>query len=462
MHAKYKLAPMSARPTERLLEHIADSRIDRWQDDAIAACKTFVLDSLGVALSGTRVPQVKVLCALTANWGAGHEARVIGSGERTTLRAAAFLNSYQIHNQEWDAVHEPAVVHPMAVVLACLLAWSEKQRGVSGQAFINACCLAVDVATTIGAAAHNKLRFFRPAMCGALGAAAGMARLAGLTPSATHSALGLTYSQLSGTMQAHLEGSPMLPMQIGFNARAAIDAIELAQRGIQGPLDFLEGPFGYFTLIDPDWDPNEFESLGRVAQVTRLSHKPFPSGRATHGGVDGTLTLMAELECVANDIERIHVYAPPLVRQLVDRTPRADMTPSYARLCLPYVVATAALQGTVNVEDFTPQAIATPARLELAARVHPLPDGNPAPNALVPQRVTLRLRDGREAECALPAVLGSPDKPLSQEQHLTKFRRAAHSGLRPLPLTQVEGLIQTVDKLEHLADISKLFDQLVF
>ncbi len=115
---------------------------------------------------------------------------------------------------------------------------------------------------------------------------------------ATHSALGLAYSQLSGTMQAHIEGSDMLPMQIAFNARSAFDAIALAQRDVVGPLNFLEGPFGYFALIDPEWSPEPFAELGRVAQITRLSHKPFPSGRATHGGVDGTLTLQRQLGCV--------------------------------------------------------------------------------------------------------------------------------------------------------------------
>ena len=190
--------------------------------------------------------------------------------------SAAFVNGYQIHNQEWDCVHEPAVVHPMAVVLATLLAWAEARGGVSGRELILGCSVAVDVATTIGSAARNKLRFFRPAMCGALGATAGIAAMLRLDAATTRSALGIAYSQLSGTMQAHVEGSPVLPMQIGFNTRAALVAIEMARRGITGPGDFLEGPFGYFALIDPDWDPAPFADLGRVRRVTELSHKPYP------------------------------------------------------------------------------------------------------------------------------------------------------------------------------------------
>ncbi len=453
---------MTPSATDRLLAHIADSSNRNWSPEAVLACKVFALDTLGVALSGSRVPAVRLLRELTDTWGRGQEARVIGTGECLTRQAAAFLNSYQIHNQEWDSVHEPAVVHPMAVVFATLLAWADAERGVSGQRFLSACCIAVDVACSIGAAARNKLRFFRPAMCGALGATAGLAQLAGLSHAATRSALGLCYSQLSGTMQAHVEGSAMLPMQISFNTRAALDALALAQRGIVGPLNFLEGPFGYFSLIDPDWDTSAFESLGQTAEITRLSHKPFPSGRATHGGVDGALTLRRQLRFAVEDIVELRVYAPPLVRQLVDRLATSDMTPSYARLCLPYVVATALITGDVGVEDFAPLQLMNESRLRLANRIKVLPDSNPAPNALTPQRVAVTLRDGRESSVDLAAVLGAPGKPLSQAQHLAKFRRAAQSGLRPLPLSKVDALIAAVDRLDELADVRELFNHLEF
>jgi 2-methylcitrate dehydratase PrpD len=123
----------------------------------------------------------------------------LGTGERVPAATAAFLNGYQIHNQEWDCVHEPAVVHPMAVVLSTLLAYADARGGIDGRRFMRACSTAVDVAASIGCAARNKLRFSRPAMCGALGATAGLAQLNGCDEATTCSALGLAYSQLSGT-----------------------------------------------------------------------------------------------------------------------------------------------------------------------------------------------------------------------------------------------------------------------
>jgi 2-methylcitrate dehydratase PrpD len=404
------------------------------------------------------VPAVQALQALASTWGRSDAARLWGSGERVSPVAAAFVNGYQIHNQEWDCVHEPAVVHPMAVVLATLLAHCDARGGVDGRRFIAACCTAVDIATTIGSAVSNKLRFFRPAMCGALGVTAGLAQLRDFDTATAGSALGLCYSQLSGTMQAHVEGSPVLPMQIGFNARAALDAVELAAHGVAGPRHFLEGPFGYFTLIDPDWDAQAFEQLRSTPQMPRLSHKPFPGGRATHGGVDGALTLMAQHRFMVDALQELRVLAPPLVMQLVDRAPHADMTPSYARLCLPYIVATALMRGTVDVLDFEPHALRDPERLALAARIRPILDRNPAVNALAPQRVEATLRDGRELAIDLPAVLGAPDRPLSREQHLAKFRRAASSGAQSFDATRIARLIERVDELDTIDDMRSLID----
>jgi 2-methylcitrate dehydratase PrpD len=447
--------------THRLVEHVVGASFEQLPPDTVEAAQIFILDSLGVALSGTRVPMVRELEAIADDWGSGTAARIWGSGRRVPTGTAAFINGYQIHNQEWDCVHEPAVVHPMAVVLSTLVAHAEARGGVSGRELITACSVAVDVATGIGRAARNKLRFFRPAMCGALGATAGLAHIEGLDAETTRSALGLAYSQLSGTMQAHIEGSPVLPMQIGFNTRAALNAIAMAPRGIRGPRHFLEGPFGYFSLIDPDWDPAEFDALEQRAAIAELSHKPFPSGRATHGGVDGVLSLQAAHGFTVDLVKEIRVFAPPLVIQLVDRAPSATMAPSYARLCLPYVAATALLRGNVDVEDFELSALADPTRLALAAKIRVLRDENPSLNALAPQRVEVSLLDGRELAIDLPAVLGAPGRPLGRERHLVKFRRAAASGLRPMRLESVEALIRLVDDLPQLDDVRTLVDALI-
>lgn len=447
--------------TRALVEHAVTQTIERLPQGAADATRTFLLDSLGVGICGSRVPLVADMKSLAASWGEGRSSRIWVTGERVPMDSAAFINGYQIHNQEFDCVHEPAVVHPMAVVAGTLLAYADARGGVSGEELLVALSTAVDVATTIGSAATNKLRFFRPAMCGALGAVAGIANLEHLDRDTTWSAFGLAYSQLSGTMQAHVEGSPVLPMQIGFNARAALSAVHLAKRGIQGPRDFLFGAFGYYALFDNEMTVAPFEGLGRVARMAEISHKPFPSGRATHGGVDGLLTLQAEHGFTADDVAEARVIAPPLVIQLVDRKPSEGMAPSYARLCLPYVAACALTNGTVDVDDFDRAKLDDANRLALSARIRVVKDANPSLNALAPQRVEVDLRSGKKLSMDLPAVLGSPNRPLTRERHLAKFRGACRKGAIPLDTARIETLITTVDRLESVTDVRQLIDLLI-
>src|SRR6185295_3150418 len=181
-------------------------------------------------------------------WGQLGETRVWGNGKRLPAPAAAMCNAYQVHNSEFDCVHEEAVVHAMTVVLPVAIAGAERRRGVSGPDLITAVTLGVDVAAGLGVAATTGLRFFRPATAGAFGGTAALGKLMGFDRATMINAFSIAYGQCSGTMQAHSEGSTLLAMQVGFNARNAVVACDLAARGFEGPKNVLEGPFGYFTL----------------------------------------------------------------------------------------------------------------------------------------------------------------------------------------------------------------------
>lgn len=402
---------------DRIVAHLARVAADGAPAAARSAAKLFVADTLGVGIAGAAAPWQAAVLDMARAAGGGAEAAVWGTGERLPLPAAAMVNAYQVHCQEFDCVHEGAVVHPLAAVLPCLLGWAEREGGVSGAALLDAVVAAVDVAATLGLCSRAPMRFFRPANAGGFGATAGLALLAGLDEERTRDALGIYYGQCAGTMQAHAEASPQLAMQIGFAARSAVTAIELARRGMPGPRAPIGGPFGYFALFDGKADPAPFDRLGAEWRVCELSHKPFPSGRATHGGIAG----LQRLGVAAERVRAGRFLVPPLTRRLVGRPATADMAVAYARLCLPYVGAVCLRRGTVGLGDFTPAALADPETLALAARLSVQADANPDPNALAPVRVELDLDDGGTVRCDVAAMLGSPANPLSPAAARAKF-----------------------------------------
>ena len=458
------------RLTEPLIEHAVGLAYSDLSEAALARTRIFLMDSIAVGLSGSgpQVPLSQVVRASAGALGAGRAARVWVTGEPLPAASAAMVNGYQIHSQEFDCVHMPAVVHPMAVILSALMAAAEQRANaegspVDGKTFLTAVNVAVDVATLIGISARAPMRFFRPAMCGALGAAAGIARLHGADTETVRSLLGLTYSNLSGTMQAHIEGSPTLAMQVALNAHGVLSCWELARRGFPAPRDMLEGPFGYLPLIEGAHDigPSLDALARREPQILQVSHKVFPTGGAAHAAQDMLIELCQRERLVADQVESIRLQAPPLVRRLVDRPWQAGMQTSYARLCLPYLLATVLLDGRVGLDAYAPEKLADPRRRELAARVAVAANDCEDPNALVPQSMCVTLRDGRVLHNHRDAAIGSPERPLDRAGQLQKFHHCLDHAARPFDAARRQALISHFDRLEALADMRDLVDLLI-
>ena len=257
-----------ADPILPLAELVARTRYEDLPPRAIEAAKTFILDTLGVGAGGASAPRVRELVETAAGWGAGEESTVWVDGRRLPAGAAAVVNAYQIHALEWDCVHEPAVVHPMATLFSALVAAAERRgvrgRPASGRELLLATVLGVEVACTIGAASRSPMRFFRPATAGGFGVVAGAGKLAGLDARTLVDAFGILYGQTSGTLQAHLEGSMVLGLQVGFNARAGLNAVDLAAAGLTGPHDVLTGPYGFYRLFEPESDIDTWWSSARA------------------------------------------------------------------------------------------------------------------------------------------------------------------------------------------------------
>ncbi|MCX9147975.1 MmgE/PrpD family protein [Erythrobacter sp. WG] len=373
-------------------------------------------DTLAVGAAGAGAPGADAILAAARAMGRGEEARLLGTSERLPAPAAAFVNGYRIHCLEWDAVHEPAVVHALSTVVAALGAAIDRRGGCDAEEALVALAVGVDIAAGLGLAADSPLTFFRPATAGVIGAALAVARIDGAP---LDDALGLAFSSAAGTMQAHVEGLATLPFQIANAARAAVTASDLARAGFPGPREPLEGQFGYFRLFDSGDLTRYTTHLGKVWRIAEVSVKPFPSGRASHAMIGAIL----EGGLTTDDVEALEMYVPPLVHRLIGRAYHADMTPAYARLCGPLLAALALTDGTIDPRRFSPETFADPAIADLAGRIAIRVDDNPDPNALSPQRMVVHVPDGH-LDMEIPHTLGSPASPLTPEQAAAKLALA--------------------------------------
>jgi 2-methylcitrate dehydratase PrpD len=422
-------------PAHVLIDHALALRWDAIPEAARSKALTFLHDSLAVGVAGRNAAHADGVLAMVRGWGNGETAGVLGRpGVRLPAPSAAFVNAFQIHGQEYDCVHEPAVLHPMATVLAALLAEAERGGPVSGEQFLTALIAGVDVAVTLGIAAPDALMFFRPATAGIFGCVAAIASMRAMPRTMALDAFGHAMAFASGTMQAHLEGKPALPVQVAHAARSSLDAIDLARAGMPGVVHPLDGPFGYYALMEKREElAAAMARLEQGHRITEVSWKPFPTGRAGHGGIVSVQRLMAQHGLTADTLESLEYHAPPLIHRLVGRPAKPGMEPGYARLCLPFLGAVTLLRGTVSLGDFQRGRLDDPEVLGLAARIRVVADGNPDLAAFVPAQARVRTADGRELVEDVTAQFGSPEWPLSEAEHLAKARGClAFAGLEDL------------------------------
>lgn len=434
---------------DRLIRHAMAVRWETVPAIAQEAAVTFLHDSLAVGIAGKNERFADTVFQQACLWsGQDGTSLVLGrSGQRLKAPYAAFVNAYQIHCQEFDCVHEPAVAHPMATVGAAILAEAGRSGPIAGKRFLESAIVGVDVIAALGVAVRGSLKFFRPATAGIFGSVAALAKLRGLGFEETRIAFGHALSFASGTMQAHVEGKPTLALQVAAASRSAVEAVDLAIAGFPAPEFSLDGPFGYFSLFESevhlDTVLDELSGRSRIAEV---SWKPFPTGRAAHGAIVSMQTLMSEQGVTADNLSRFTYRAPPLIERLVGRRPKAGMSVNYARLCFAWLGANVLLNGTVSLEDFSDENLNDPRRLQLAEKIRVESDGTSDWAAFTPAVGVAVLTDGKELHQDVARQFGAPEWPLTPEQHRLKAAQCLQFGGLP-------------DRASDLAELMTRFDE---
>lgn len=437
--------------SHRLVDHALGVSWDDLPPSAQQATRNFLHDSIAVGIAGRNAALADEAFGAAKMWsGLGGTGFVLGRpSERLTTPHAAFANAYQIHSQEYDCVHEPAVAHPMASVLAVLLAEAGRAP-VSGKDFLAGIVAGVDIVASLGVAVKSPLKFFRPATAGVFGSIGGLCRMRRLSPEVSRNAFGYGLAFASGTMQAHVEGKPALAIQVAAAARSAIEAADLARAGFEGPQGSIDGPFGYLSLFEDETDLEPvLADLGKRHRIEELSWKPFPTGRAAHGAIIALRSLMEREGVTAGNLRSFTYRAPPLIHRLVGRRPFAGMSVAYARLCFAWLAAVVLTRGTIDLADFAPDRLSDPELLALAERIVVEIDDNVDPAAFVPAIGTAVMADGKVVSEAVSRQFGSPEWPLSREEHLAKAQRCLAFG----GLAQAHsGLIDLVERFDQLDD----------
>ena len=455
---------MAEEVAEIFSKHIFSSKYEDLSEKTIKQLKVFLLDTIGVGIAGSTGSKLNELKKIAHTWSKGKNCTVLGTWDRYSRDASTLINAYQIHCLEFDCIHEGAVVHPMAAILSSLLAHCEEINNLghhtNGKEFLISLALGIDIASFLGICARGELKFFRPATASGFGAVAALSKIQKFSMEEIHNALGIMYSQTCGNMQSHVEGVPILGLQVGFNAKAALASMDLTKAGFPGPKRVFNGEHGYFKLIEnDDYDISYLqENIGKLWMVNQLAHKPFPSGRLTHGLVHAIKDLKLKHGLNKDEIESIECLVPPGVYKLVARPIIDNLTTNYSKLCAKFVGASFMINDHLNIETFTEKKyLNNKDTLNFAKKITMIKNDKLDQKVLTPQKFIITLVNNSKIEINIDHVYGHPKAPLSEKEYLEKFSKCCFSSTNKVDQNQVNRMLDFIFDLENKDNVIDFF-----
>ncbi|MGE5842665.1 MAG: MmgE/PrpD family protein [Deltaproteobacteria bacterium] len=241
----------------------------------------------------------------------------------------------------------------------------------------------------------------------------------------------------------------------------------LAQKGITGPKNFLQGIYGYYNvygrgLVDP---ANALADLGRRFECEEIIFKKYPSCGLTLGSTDLILSLMRDAEgkdISADTVDRVTVKVPPYTYKLVGHPFELGTTPRVnAQFSIRYCVANALVRGSSKLAHFEEEEIRNPQVLDLARRVDVVVDPAMELRGHTPVDMTVCMKDGREIFRQIDIAPGFPGNPLTKEEQEARFRDCIAYAKKPLLKEKVEGIVENVARIDRLSDVRALIPLLL-
>lgn len=421
---------------------------------------------MGVTIAGSCEPVAQIATRYSKQLSAAGEAGVIGGSFRTSTELAAWVNGIAGHALDYDDTFPPAVgysFHPTAPVLPAVLALGEK-RNSTGRDVLAAYIVGVEVESRIGAAIgryNSEIGWHPTPVVGTVGSVAACANILKLNDWQVRMALGIAGSLISGLSQNF--GTMTKPLHAGSAAKNGILATLLAQDGFTANESIMGGELGFCSMFSggkvKGLENNE-QDLGESWHIVSpgISFKAYPSCRSTHSSIDASIYLRNVAGINADQVAKIICKANPRNPQLARlRRPKSG---SEAKFSIPYCIAVALLRGKVSLEDFTDEKVADAEAQALLSKVEHL---YPAEYKKFPlsltQEVVVKLDNGAEFSYKVDMPKGGLGNPMTDEELSAKFVDCARL---LLPQAVINKIIEMVNNLESLDNISKLMDILTY
>jgi 2-methylcitrate dehydratase PrpD len=446
--------------TAKISEFVTEIQFDQIPLEALETAKVALLDSLGVALAGSREAGARICAEIVRQEQARQDAVVIGQGFKSSASQAAFVNGTAVHALDYDYSISRGG-QPAAAIVPAIFAVGEP-LGAGGRQLLEAYVAGFEVTAKIAASLVDSSEdgWHAPGILGSFGASVACAKLLGLDATQVRMALGVAVSMASGVICNF--GTMTKPLHAGLGARNGVLAAKMAAAGYTANAQAIEGGMGFYDVFYRG-SPIDFEPLQELgASYDLVTHgikiKPYPCDGLTHPAIDATLSLREEHSLSAESIESIDV---DVTAQTYSRVPfHIPETGVQGKFSMAYHLARAITDGKITLDVFTDAAVRDENVLQLTERIRMRVDPGlkARDRGSRPCRVTVHMKDGQTYTRYGAHAKGSRELPLTADELKGKFFECAR---RAIDQHAAERVLEAIDRFETLEDIRPLCNVLM-
>ena len=444
--------------TQRLARFVIELNYRGIPKEVIERAKACILDTLAVSLYGSTKPWSRIVSGFIRDSGLRGHSTVLGENFLAQPAQATLANGVMAHGFELDNVRQPgAGVHPGATAFLPAFAMAEEKRA-DGKSLLTAFVASCEVMSRIGVAAGNSLErrgFHAPGLTGTFGGAVAAGRLMKLNQAKMVNALGIAASYSGGLIEFSRcqEGAMIKRLHLGKAAEGGVTAAILASRDFAGPESILEGKFGFCqTFSDSPKLDYLTHRLGREFETMNIAIKRCACHINAHAPIEALEKLRREFQFNPEDVREITVGGiEKLVTHHAIYKPQDLMMAQYS---IPFCVALALYFDPTDPESFDEKKLKDKKILAMMRKVrlkvdHEIEQEDWDRAA----RVSVALKNNRRHSALVVHFKGTPGNPMSQSEVEDKARKLSRV---LLPARKLDRLIETVNHLEKLDDVSSI------
>src|SRR6201993_4599823 len=444
---------------EALARYAARAKFDDLSVESRKQLPVHILDSLGCCIAALGAGPVQACREQVAEFGGTGPSTLIGGGKANPIygafwhtalvRYVDFMDNFLAQNETCHTADNFGVALTIAdyvggsgrdLMLGVALGYTVQSRFVDHANFM-----------TRGFDHTAQLAFSHNATAG---------RLLGLSEQQIGHAMAM--AAVSDASFAVVRAKPLSQWKGLASAQSALGAMNtlfLARRGVQGPLQVVEGPLGIDHLlrmkINIDWEKQGYE--GVVESTIKKYNSMIHTQSAVHCMVelasrnkidfDKIVLIEAEVFQLAFDFAGGGLYG-------VDKVIRIKEQADHS---LPYLLAVALIDGDVMPAQFNPERIIKPDVQALLKKVSVRPNHEFTEQypKKMPAKVVVRLQDGKVIEHEVQDYPGLASHPFAWEDAVHKFDTLVTGRIDEGLSGEIKNAVRSVESVQ-VRDLMKL------